>query len=286
MQNFKKVQTAVRFIKEKLGGTPFPRLGVVLGTGQSGLLDSLQEAETIDYAVIPEFPRTTVETHAGRFLVGRLGDVPTVCLGGRFHLYEGYTPAEVCMGVRVLAGLGVTTLIVCNAAGALNPLFRVGDIMVVADQINFTGATPLAGEDGEAWGPRFPSMVDAYCPRLRQAALDVAHQSAVRLESGVYIGVTGPQFETPAEIRAFSLLGADAVGMSTVLETIAARQLGLTVLGLSCLTNLCFPNEAQPMDQEEVIQEACRVGDRLNEFLPDLVAGLSEKGLCGVSKEQ
>ena len=277
MQNYKKVQTAVRFIKEKLGGRPFPRLGVVLGTGQSGLLDALQDAATIDYAAIPEFPQATVETHAGRFLVGRLGDVPTACLGGRFHLYEGYTPAEVCMGVRVLAGLGVTTLIVCNAAGALNPLFRVGDIMVVTDQINFTGATPLAGADGEVWGPRFPSMVDAYCPRLRQVALDVAHRSAMSVQSGVYIGVTGPQFETPAEIRAFSLLGADAVGMSTVLETIAARQIGLRVLGLSCLTNLCLPDGAEPTDQEEVIRAACCAGDRLSEFLPVLVAHLNAK---------
>ena len=278
MQNYEKVQTAVRFIKEKLGGAPFPRLGVVLGTGQSGLLDSLQDAETIDYTAIPEFPHTTVETHAGRFLVGRLGDVPTACLGGRFHLYEGYTPAEVCMGVRVLAGLGVTTLIVCNAAGALNPLFRVGDIMVVTDQINFTGATPLAGLDGEAWGPRFTDMVEAYSPRLRQAALDAAHQSGMRPRSGVYIGVSGPQFETPAEIRAFRLLGADAVGMSTVLETIAARQMGLSVLGLSCLTNLCFPDDAGPAGQEEVIRAACRVGDRLSEFLPGLVADLGGKG--------
>ncbi len=274
MQKPKKVQIAVQAIRERLSGIPEPKVGIILGTGLGGLADAMQVHAAVPYADIPEFPRSTVQSHAGRFLFGTLGGVPVVMQQGRNHLYEGYGPDDVCMGVRCMAQLGVQTLIVTNAAGCLNPQWDAGDLMVITDHINFTGRTPLSGENNEEWGPRFPDMSRAYDPQLVRTALEQADALGIRLERGVYVGVCGPQMETPAETRMFKRLGADAVGMSTVMEVIAARHMGIRVLGFSCLTNKNLPDCMEDAPIETVIAMANRSGANLARLIESVTTRL------------
>ncbi|GFM37563.1 purine nucleoside phosphorylase [Desulfovibrio psychrotolerans] len=261
-------------IRERLSGLPEPKVGIILGTGLGGLADAMQVHAAVPYADIPEFPRSTVQSHAGRFLFGTLGGVPVVMQQGRNHLYEGYGPDDVCMGVRCMAQLGMQTLIVTNAAGCLNPQWDAGDLMVITDHINFTGRTPLSGENHEVWGPRFPDMSRAYDPQLVRTALEQADALGIRLERGVYVGVCGPQMETPAETRMFKRLGADAVGMSTVMEVIAARHMGIRVLGFSCLTNKNLPDCMEDAPIETVIAMANRSGGNLARLIESVTARL------------
>lgn len=268
MQNPENVQNTALTIREHLPAhIKTPVVGIVLGTGLGGLANALQNAVSVPYESIPGFPRSTVTSHEGRFIFGNIGHTPVVLQQGRCHLYEGYAPDAVCMGVRTMHELGARTLVITNAAGALNPTFDAGDLMVITDHINFTGRTPLAGSNHDAWGPRFPDMSRAYSPALIAAAMEEAARLGIRIERGVYVGVHGPQMETPAETRMFRTLGADAVGMSTVLEVIAARHLGMDVLGISCLSNKNLPDCMEEAPIEEVIRVAGLAGARLSNVL-------------------
>jgi purine-nucleoside phosphorylase len=243
-----------------------------LGTGLGQWVKTLTRAVSVPYEEIPGFPRSTVESHAGYVWTGLCGTQPVLALQGRFHLYEGYDPNEVCFGVRTLALLGVKQLIVTNAAGALNPLFQPGEIMVVSDQINLTGRNPLVGLNyGE---PKFPDMSRLFSLRLRALAHAAAKLAGLRLQEGIYVGILGPSLETPAETRVYRMLGGDAIGMSTVLETIAARHLGLEILCLSCLTNKNLPDCLAPVSLEEVIAVGQGMVPKLSALLNVLVASI------------
>jgi len=272
MQNPDAVRNAADFIQSALPSSFAAKTGIILGTGLGNWSSNLPQEAAIDYADIPGFPTSTVSSHAGRLMAARIGGTPVLMLRGRFHLYEGYGPADVVMGVRTLAELGVSNLIVTNAAGAINPQFEAGSLMLIADQINFTGQTPLAGPNHEPWGPRFPDMSQVFSPRLRNLAMQAATEIGVRLERGIYIGVTGPNLETPAETRAYRMLGADAVGMSTVMETIAATHLGMEILGISCLTNKNLPDCMEPTTLDDVIAAADAAAGDLSRLLAEVAA--------------
>lgn len=285
MQNPQEVQLAVDALRAALPAATSgekPLLGLILGTGLSGLATELLTGPAageapgarVAFASLPGFPLPGVDSHQGAFVLGRLHGVPVLAQQGRCHLYEGRSPAEVCMGVRVMAGMGVKTLIITNAAGALNPRFEAGTLMCMADQINHTGVSPLTGPNCAAWGERFPDMSAPFDPALQALALETAGELGVRLERGVYIGVHGPEMESPAETRMYRQWGADAVGMSTVLEVIAARHLGLRALGLSCLSNKNLPDCMTPVPLAEVIAVAARAGENLARLLRALVTKL------------
>jgi purine-nucleoside phosphorylase len=275
MQNKRNVQEAVQFVAKEIAHLPRPTMALVLGTGLGPAGAGIEELVVIPYEAIPGFPHSTVESHAGALSLGRLGGVPVWILKGRFHLYEGYTAEEVCRGVRTLAGLGVRTLLLTNAAGALNPQFAAGDLMLVTDHINYTGRNPLFGPNQEDWGPRFPDMSAVYSPRLREIARHTALDLGIGLERGVYIGVSGPNLETPAETRAFRILGADAIGMSTVLEVIAAHHMGLEIAAISCLTNVNLPDCMAPTSLEQVIAQAGKASASLARLLAGMVGSIA-----------
>lgn len=252
-------------------------VGIILGTGLGQWAQTLDAAANVAYTDIPGFPRSTVESHDGVIWSGLVGDQPVLALQGRFHLYEGYAPDQVCFGVRTLAALGVQNLILTNAAGALNPLFHPGEIMVISDQINLTGCNPLIGlRYGE---PQFPDMSRLFAPHLRTLAHKAALACDLRLQEGIYVGILGPSLETPAETRAYRMLGGDAIGMSTVMETIAARQTGMEILGLSCLTNKNLPDCMASTSLEEIINVGRTMVPKLSSLLNSLVAGLASHHL-------
>lgn len=272
MQNPQEVQSAIAAIRRSLPHVR-PQFAIVLGTGLGDLAHSLVDCQAVNYADIPHFPLSTVESHVGRLLFGSIpnaegtGGVEVVLQQGRCHLYEGYSPREVCMGVRVMQGLGAHSLVITNAAGALNPQWDAGNLMLITDHINHTGRSPLTGRNDEAFGERFPDMSCAYDPAYVRMALEAAATLGIRVERGVYVGVPGPQMETPAETRMLRTLGADAVGMSTVLEVIAARHMGMKVLGISCLTNKNVPDCMAPAPLEEVLRVAASAGDNLSRLI-------------------
>ncbi|MFW6216893.1 MAG: purine-nucleoside phosphorylase [Desulfohalobiaceae bacterium] len=274
MQEIKLLEQARQTVANSLQDKPMPKVAVILGTGQGSWVEGQQLQMDLPYQEIPGLPQTTVDSHAGRLLYLQLGQVPVLLLQGRFHLYEGYTPAQVCQGVRLAALLGVRKLVVSNAAGALNPGFSSGGIMVIRDQMNMTGKNPLLGQNIEQWGPRFPDMSAAYNSELQALALQTGTKLGLRLELGVYAGVLGPSMETPAETRALRLLGVDAVGMSTVLEVIAARHMGLEVLGLSCLTNQNLPDCMQETSFQEIMDQAQSTGRDLGRLLQEIIPRL------------
>lgn len=264
MQNPQDVQLAASVLRQRLSTSRFQgehkgTVGLILGTGLSGLAHSLgigENGQKVPFSDLPGFPESGVASHEGAFISGKLEGLPVLAQLGRCHLYEGMRPSQICMGVRVMAELGVRSLIITNAAGALNPLFEAGTLMCMCDMINHTGISPLTGANHDAWGPRFPDMSAPFDAEFRKIALDCALEKGVRLEKGVYIGVHGPEMETPAETRTYRQWGADAVGMSTVLEVIAARHLGMAVLGISCLTNKNLPDCMVPAPIEEVLSVA------------------------------
>lgn len=267
MQNPDAVRRSVDFVKSVLPSSFAAETGIILGTGLGRWVENLSKDASFEYSDIPGFPTSTVSGHAGRLICAHVGDKPVYLLQGRFHLYEGYEPAEVAIGVRTLGELGVKTMIVTNAAGALNPQFDAGSLMAITDQINFTGQSPVTGPNHDPWGPRFPDMSRIFSQRLIRIALDAAGKLAVRLERGIYIGVNGPNLETPAETRAYRRLGADAIGMSTIMETIAAAHMGMEILGISCLTNKNLPDCMEPTTIEEVIAAANSAADDLSGLL-------------------
>jgi purine-nucleoside phosphorylase len=236
-----------------------PQVGLVLGSGLGAFAESVEDAVAIPYGDIPHMPTTSVSGHAGTLVLGKVGGVPIACLRGRVHLYEGYELEKVVFGARLLGKLGCFAVLLTNAAGGISTSFNPGTLMLISDHINLTGANPLYGPNAEALGPRFPDMTRAYDPRLAKLGRDAAAEINLRLEEGVYAGMHGPSYETPAEIRMLRLLGADAVGMSTVHEVIALRHMGVRVGAISCITNMAAGMTAATLDHAEVEKTAGKV---------------------------
>ncbi len=263
---YEAYEEAARYVLERT--THRPRIAVTLGSGLAPLAEEVETAHIIPYADIPHFPRSTVEGHPGRMVIGTLAGVPVVVMQGRVHFYEGYSLQEVTFYVRVLKLMGVDTLILTNAAGGLNRVFEAGDLMLIEDHINFPGLVghnPLWGPNDERFGPRFPPMSRAYDRELRQTAYKVAARLNIDVRRGVYVGLGGPSFETPAEVRMLRALGGDAVGMSTVHETIVAVHAGMRVLGISTITNITVDRVDAPEEasHEEVLETGKAVAPRL-----------------------
>ena len=247
-----------------------PGIGVVLGSGLGAFADALEDAVALPFVEIPHFSASTAVGHTGALVLGRSRGVPVAVMKGRVHFYEGYSLDQVVFPVRVLGRLGISTLVLTNAAGAINATFAPGDLMVIADHINLLG-NPLLGPNEEALGPRFPDMSEVYDRGLRDVAEGACRAASVRCHRGVYVSLTGPSYETPAEIRMFRTMGADAVGMSTVPEAIAARHMGMRVLGLSCLTNMAAGVIDRKLDHREVLETGERVKSALLEVLARIV---------------
>lgn len=236
-----------------------PEIGLILGSGLGSLADTIEDAEYYNYSDIPNFPTSTVEGHAGRLVIGKLGNKEVVAMQGRFHYYEGYSQEKITFPVRVMKLLGVSKLIVTNACGAVNKNFNAGDLMVITDHINFSGSNPLFGQNLDEFGPRFPDVSEAYNKELRNKVLTAGKELGIKLQQGVYMMFSGPTYETPAEVRMAAILGGDAVGMSTVPEVIVANHCGIKVVGISCLTNMAAGILDQPLNHEEVIETSARV---------------------------
>ena len=244
-----------------------PRIGMVLGSGLGDIASAVRDTTVIPFADLPGWPAASAPGHAGRLLLGRLGEVPVICLQGRLHLYEGLQPTTVVEPVLLMGRLGARTVVLTNAAGGIRPEWPPGTLMVINDHLNLTGRTPLLGPNADRLGPRFPDLVDAWDARLRGLLHQAGTEEAVPLEDGVYAGLLGPAYETPAEVRMLRALGADAVGMSTVLEAIAARWAGMKVCGVSLVTNAGAGITGQPLTHEEVLAAANEAGPRLARVL-------------------
>ena len=265
----KELEEAVAWLRERTSRSP--RVGVVLGSGLGGFASRLTDRLEIPYETIPHWPVSTAEGHAGRLVLGRLGELPVAVMAGRVHLYEGYRPDQVVFGVRVLGRLGARALVLTNAAGGINPAFQRGLLVLISDHINLQGANPLVGPNEESLGPRFPDMTEAYSVRLRQIARETAAELGIPVAEGVYAAMLGPSYETPAEIRFLRIIGADLVGMSTVPEVIAARHMGLSVLAISCVTNMAAGLAPGPLSHREVLETGEMVRDRLSRLLEALL---------------
>lgn len=268
-----RLEDALRAVRARTDARP--DVALVLGSGLGGFADTLSGATRIPYGDIPHMPVSAVAGHAGQLVIGEAEGARCVAMQGRVHLYEGHDPSEVVFGLRLMLRLGARTVIVTNAAGGANPVLEPGDLMLIEDHLNLTGRTPLLGPNDDAIGPRFPDMSRAYDPELRALACRVAAARGVPLRTGVYAGLLGPSYETPAEIRMMQRLGADAVGMSTVLETIAARHAGARVLGISCITNKGAGLSAHLLDHAEVQETADRVRDRFVALLRGVLGELA-----------
>jgi purine-nucleoside phosphorylase len=251
-----------------------PRVGIVLGSGLGGLAGDLEDEVAIPFDELPGWPAATAPGHVGRLLVGRLSGTPVVMLQGRFHLYEGNDPGLVIQPVLLFQRLGTRIVVLTNAAGGLDPSFGPGTLMVMRDHINLTGRSPLTGRNADALGPRFPDLTDAWSPRLRERLHAAAAAERIELAEGVYVGLTGPTYETPAEVRMLAALGGHAVGMSTVLECIAARWVGLEVCGVSLVTNAGAGYSGEPLAHEEVLAAGAVAGPRLARVIARFVAEL------------
>jgi purine-nucleoside phosphorylase len=250
-----------------------PQIGIILGTGLGSLVDGIEMTGTVDYDKIPHFPVSTVESHAGRLLFGQLRGKPVVCMQGRFHYYEGYSFQQIAFPVRVMKQLGMETMIVSNAAGGMNPNFVAGDVMLIKDHINFFPGNPLIGPNDNDMGDRFPDMYEVYNHGYQKLAKEVALEQNLRLQEGVYVGLTGPCLETSAEYRMLRGFGADAVGMSTVPEVITAHHQRSKILGFSIITDMGLADNMHPCSLEDVIGTA----GRTEPILRDLIAGCVEK---------
>jgi purine-nucleoside phosphorylase len=260
-----QVEECARFLAPRLGFAP--EWGVILGTGLGLLAERLTDGAALPYAELPHFPRPTSPAHQGRLRWGRLAGQPALVFRGRFHAYEGYSLRQVTFPVRLMAALGVKSVVLTNAAGGLNPMFKAGELMLIADHLNFLGDNPLVGENLAAWGPRFPDMSRVYDRPLMDLASGVAQRKGLTLRQGVYVAVKGPSLETPAETRFLRLAGADAVGMSTVPEAIAAVHAGLRVLGVSVISNLNLPDAMAPISLEDIVATVAQAEPQLVELL-------------------
>ncbi len=264
----KAVETAA-FLSERIDQRPI--LGLLTGTGLGESAEAIDSAVIFEYQDLPHFPLSTVQTHRGRLHIGKMGGQPIMALQGRFHLYEGYSPLQITFPIRVMQELGVKTLILSNASGGLNPSFNPGDIMVIADHINLTGANPLIGPNEDTWGDRFPDMTRAYDSKLMQSA---ARFSGHQPQPGVYVGLKGPSLETPAEVRFLQTIAADAVGFSTVLEVIAAVHAGMHVLGFSIITNVHDPDHPVPANVDQIISIAENTAPKLDRIIRKVIEDL------------
>ena len=251
-----------------------PEVALILGSGLGELGEQIENAVAVDYGTLPGFPVSTAPGHKGRFLLGTLGGKAVVCMPGRLHFYEGHSMEDVILPVRVMRMLGAKTLIATNAAGGINTSFSVGDIMLIEDHINFMGRNPLVGANDETLGCRFPDMSFAYAPELRDLAVRCAEKIGMQLCKGVYLACSGPSYETPAEIRAFRTLGADAVGMSTVPEVIAANHGGMRVLAFSLISNMAAGILRQPLTEEEVLEAGRQKGAEMQRLIVEILRNL------------
>ncbi|NLL05220.1 MAG: purine-nucleoside phosphorylase [Clostridiaceae bacterium] len=254
MYSYEKLQEIAQFIKSKLNCEP--QIAITLGSGLGSLVGDIKNSVEIDYKDIPGFPLSTVEGHEGKLVCGKIGNKPVIAMKGRFHYYEGYDISQVVIAIRVFKLLGINDLLVTNAAGGINKCFSPGDLMIIRDHISLFAPSPLRGKNFDEFGARFPDMSEAYSKELRGLLKKASAELGINMQEGVYVFAKGPMYETPSEIRALNVLGADAVGMSTVPEVIAARHAGMNVMGISCITNMASGILNQPLNHEEVIQTA------------------------------
>jgi len=264
-----QIQEAKAYIEQQTDIRP--EVGLILGSGLGVLADEIEDAVKLPYETIPHFPVSTVEGHAGQLVIGKLEGKNVVAMQGRFHYYEGYSQQEVVFPVYVMKFLGVTTLIATNAAGGMNPTFAPGDLMIITDHLNMTGDNPLIGPNISELGPRFPDMSRAYDPELVDLAEKVGERLDIRVQKGVYAGVSGPTYLTPAELIMLRNLGGSAVGMSTVPEVIAANHAGLRVLGISCITDIAIGEELEPLTHEQVVEVANRTRPRFIRLVKGII---------------
>ena len=273
MGTYEQAEQAARLIRSRYDAVP--EVALVLGSGLGGFADGLTDSVAIPYDQIPGFARSTVEGHAGRLVLGRVEGVHVAAMQGRFHFYEGYPLSQVVFPIRVLGVLGVKSLVVTNAAGGVNVEFNQGALMLINDHINLMGTNPLIGTNDTRFGPRFPDMSEVYARDYQEIAVAEAQAMGLHLKRGVYAALTGPSYETPSEIRLLRTLGADAIGMSTVPEAIVARQLGMKILGISCITNMAAGVLDEPINHEEVLETGLRVRETFQELLQRVIPRLN-----------
>ncbi len=264
-----RIKESVDYIASLI--TKKPEVGIILGSGLGGLIREIKIEKEIEYSAIPHFPVSTVEGHAGKLIFGELGGHQVVAMQGRFHYYEGWTMQDIAFPIRVLKFLGIQLLVVSNASGGLNPEFNVGDIMIITDHLNLMGSNPLLGKNFSELGPRFPDMKEAYNRNLIEKVKVIAAREKIELKSGVYGGVTGPTFETPAEYRMFHILGADAVGMSTVPEVITARHMNIPVFAVSIITDLGVPGKIAEITHKMVLEAAGNAEPKMTRIITELI---------------
>ena len=269
---YERVEHAARTVRARCHQEP--RVALVLGSGLGAFADDLQDSQAVAYEEIPGFARSTVEGHAGRLVLGSIESVPVLAMQGRFHYYEGYSFEEVTFPIRTFGLLGIKSLVLTNAAGGINVGLDQGALMVINDHLNLMGVNPLRGPNDERFGPRFPDMSEVYARDYQEIAVEEARNMNLELRRGIYAALTGPSYETPAEIRLLRTLGADAVGMSTVPEAIIARQIGMKVLGLSCITNMAAGVLGEPINHEEVVETGARVHETFKELLRRVIPRL------------
>lgn len=272
MNYMEKINQSIASIKEKTDH--IPQIGLILGSGLGSLADTIENPVKIKYEDIPNFPKSTVEGHAGQLVIGELGGKIVIAMQGRFHFYEGYPLRDVTFPVRVMIGLGVESLIVTNAAGGVNTEFEPGNLMIITDHINYTGQNPLMGENLDELGPRFVDMSNAYDKEYIEIAKESAKKQGLDIKTGVYTWFTGPTYETAAEVKMARILGADAVGMSTVPEVIVANHEGIKSLGISCITNMATGILDQPLRHDEVVETSMRVKEDFEKLLLDIIKSI------------
>jgi purine-nucleoside phosphorylase len=268
----RKIQDSLNYIEQYINKTY--EVGIVLGTGLGELSKEIRVETELSYEDIPNFPVSTVETHAGKLLFGSLGGKSVVAMQGRFHFYEGYSMKQITFPIRVMKFLGVKTLVISNAAGGMNPQYKKSDIMIMEDHINLLGDNPLIGQNVDEFGPRFPDMSEPYSKRLITIAEEIGKETKIKLQKGVYVAVSGPNLETRAEYRFLRAIGADVVGMSTVPEVIVARHMDIEVFGLSVITDECFPDTLQPADVADIIKTANETQPKLTMLMKRVVEKL------------
>lgn len=267
-----KIKETLSVIRKKTNDD-YP-VGIILGTGLGGLVKEINIEHQIDYGELPHFPLSTVESHHGRLIFGTINGKKVVAMQGRFHFYEGYTMQQITFPVRVMKFLGVKTLLVSNACGGMNPEYRKGDLMLMTDHINLLGDNPLIGKNEDELGPRFPDMSEPYSRELIDLARKVALENQIEIHEGIYIAVSGPNLETKAEYRFLRATGADVVGMSTVPENIVANHMGMKVLGISIITDECFPDSLQPVDVSEIISTAMKAEPKMTLIMKEVIKRL------------
>jgi purine-nucleoside phosphorylase len=272
---YERAEHAARTVRARL--TTEPRIAIVLGSGLGGFADDFADAVRIPYEEIPGFPRSTAEGHVGRLVAGTVDSVPVLAMQGRVHYYEGYSLEEVTFPIRTFKLLGIKTLVLTNAAGGINVQLTQGALMVISDHVNLMGDNPLRGPNDERFGPRFPDMSGVYSPELQALVVEEAKAIGVEVRRGIYGGLSGPSYETPAEIHLLRNLGADAVGMSTVPEAIVARHMGLEVLGISCITNMAAGIGDEPINHAEVMATGDRVRETFSQLLRRVVSRINSR---------